>query len=202
MKPSMFTFILLLSLLFCGNTYLLGQGTDLGTIRGTITDQSGAVVPNATIVILDLGTGTPRETRTNSRGEYQVFGLKSGNYKVTVSAQGMSTVDITGIVLKGSDVIGANAVLKVSTANEQVVVTAEAPTIDTQDQTISNTISHREVIDLPRDSRDVYQFLFLNFNITKGVDSCDFKFLCLLCLGPHFTLVVQLAHKSISACVD
>src|SRR5438094_9370325 len=98
MKPSMFTFILLLSLLFCGNTYLLGQGTDLGTIRGTVTDQSGAVVPNATIVILDVGTGTPRETRTNSRGEYQVFGLNSGNYKTTDAAQGITTDDITAII--------------------------------------------------------------------------------------------------------
>ena len=197
MNPARFTLVLFLSLLVCANAYLFGQGTDLGTIRGTVTDQSGAVVPNASVVILDLGTGTARETKTSSRGEYQIFGLKSGNYKVTVSAQGMSTADITGIVLKGSDVIGANAVLKVSTANEQVVVTAEAPTIDTQDQTISNTISHREVIDLPRDSRDVYQFLFLNPNITQGVDSGEFKFLGFQSYGANFTLDGQRATNTI-----
>ena len=196
MNPARFTLVLFLSLLVCANAYLFGQGTDLGTIRGTVTDQSGAVVPNASVVILDLGTGTARETKTSSRGEYQIFGLKSGNYKVTVSAQGMSTADITGIVLKGSDVIGANAVLKVSTANEQVVVTAEAPTIDTQDQTISNTISHREVIDLPRDSRDVYQFLFLNPNITQGVDSGEFKFLGFQSYGANFTLDGQRATNT------
>src|SRR2546429_6703938 len=197
MNPARFTLVLFLSLLVCANAYLFGQGTDLGTIRGTVTDQSGAVVPNASVVILDLGTGTARETKTSSRGEYQIFGLKSGNYKVTVSAQGMSTADITGIVVNGSDVVGANAVLKVSTANEQVVVTAEAPTIDTQDQTISNTISNREVIDLPRDSRDVYQFLFLNPNITQGVDSGEFKFLGFQSYGANFSLDGQRATNTI-----
>src|SRR2546427_243182 len=109
----------------------------------------------------------------------------------------MSTADITGIVLKGSDVVGANAVLKVSTANEQVVVTAEAPTIDTQDQTISTTISNREVIDLPRDSRDVYQFLFLNPNITQGVSDGEFKFLGFQSYGANFTIDGQRSTNTI-----
>jgi len=198
MTLARFTLILILSLLVCGgDTHLLGQGTDLGTIRGTVTDQSGAVVPNATVVILDLGTGTPRETKTSSRGEYQVFGLRSGNYKVTVSAQGMSTADITGIVLTGSDVVSADAVLKVSTANEQVVVTAEAATIDTQDQTISNTISHQEVIDLPRDSRDIYDFLYLNPNITQADSPGELKFLGFQSYGTNFTLDGQRSTNTI-----
>jgi hypothetical protein len=147
----------------------LGQGTDLGTIRGTVKDSSGAVVVGASVTVLDAQTGATRQTKTNSGGDYQMFGLPSGNYKVTIAAPGMSTQDITGIVLNGSDVMTANAVLKVSTATENVVVTAEAPIIDTSDQTISNTITSTAVIDLPRDSRDVYQFLYLNPNITKGV---------------------------------
>src|SRR5580765_8682174 len=87
--------------------FLLAQGTDLGTIRGSVTDSSGALVPNAKVVILDLSTGTTRETVTNSQGDYQAFGLKPGNYKVSISAPGMSTTDMTGIVVTGSDVIAA-----------------------------------------------------------------------------------------------
>src|SRR5215475_11454552 len=78
---------------------LLGQGTDLGTIRGSVTDSSGALIANARVVILDLSTGTTRETVTNSQGEYQVFGLRPGNYKVSISAANMRTQEITGIVL-------------------------------------------------------------------------------------------------------
>jgi hypothetical protein len=55
---------------------LFAQGTDLGTIRGLVTDSSGAVIPNAKVTSLDLGTNTTRETATNARGEYQMFGLR------------------------------------------------------------------------------------------------------------------------------
>src|SRR6266567_111850 len=83
--------------------FVVAQGTDLGTIRGTVTDPSGAVIPNAKVVILDLATNTSRETNTNAQGEYQVFGLRAGRYKVSIGAPGMNTQDITGLVLTGSD---------------------------------------------------------------------------------------------------
>ena len=100
----------------------------------------------------------------------------------------MSTRDITGIVLTGSDVVAANAVLGVASQSEAVEVTAEAPTINTTDQTISDTISSREVLDLPRDSRDVYSFLYLNPNITQGVGDGSFKFLGFQSYGANFTI--------------
>src|SRR6266536_4337097 len=174
-----------------------GQGTDLGTIRGTVTDSSGAVVVNANVTVLDLLAGDTRQTKTNARGDYQMFGLRSGSYKVTVAAPGMSTQDITGIVLNGSDVATANAVLKVSSTNEQVLVTAEAPMIDSADQTISTTITNREVIDLPRDSRDVYSFLYLNPNITQGVSDGEFKFLGFQSYGANFTIDGQRSTNTI-----
>jgi hypothetical protein len=175
----------------------LGQGTDLGTIRGTVKDSSGAVVVNASVTVLDVQTGTTRQTKTNSGGDYQMFGLPSGSYRVKIAAPGMSTQDITGIVLNGSDVMTANAVLKVSTATENVEVSAEAPIIDTSDQTISNTITSAAVIDLPRDSRDVYQFLYLNPNITQGVDAGEFKFLGFQSYGANFSLDGQRATNTI-----
>src|SRR5215472_17494778 len=85
--------------------FLRAQGTDLGTIRGSVTDSTGALVANAKVVILDLSTGTTRETVTNAQGDYQVFGLRPGTYKVSVSAPNMRTTDLTGIVLSGSDVV-------------------------------------------------------------------------------------------------
>src|SRR5207249_3968997 len=176
---------------------VLGQGTDLGTVRGTVTDSSGAVVANAAVTILDIQTGSTRQTTTNSHGEYQMFGLRSGTYKVTITNPGMSTADVTGVVVNGSDVVSANAVLKVASATEQVTVTSEAPLIDTSDQTISNTITSTAVIDLPRDSRDVYQFLYLNPNITQGVDAGEFKFLGFQSYGANFSLDGQRATNTI-----
>src|SRR5262249_22133573 len=116
---------------------LLAQGTDLGTIRGSVTDASGALVAGAKVVILDISTGTTRETTTNAQGDYQMFGLRPGNYKVTVSMANMRTREITGVLLNGSAVVDVNAVLGVSIQQETIEVTSEAPTINTADQTIA-----------------------------------------------------------------
>src|SRR5438552_8090586 len=176
---------------------VLAQGTDLGTIRGLVTDPSGAVIANAKVIILDLGTNTTRETATNARGEYQMFGLRSGNYKVSVSAPGLTTQDITGVVLSGSDVVSANATLSVAGTQQAVLVTAEAPTINTEDQTISDTITSKAVIDLPRDSRNVYSFLYLNPNITQSGTDGSFKFLGAQSYGASFSLDGQRSNGGI-----
>ncbi len=135
-----------------------------------------------------FGQGTARETKTNSQGNYEMFGLKPGTYRVAITAAGMSKKEITDIVLNGSDTVSVDAVLKVSAAQESVVVSMEAPAINTENQTISSAISNQEIIELPRDSRDVYSFLYLNPNITQGVQDGEFKFLGFQSYGANFTL--------------
>ena len=187
----------LIAFVLFSSLFVLGQGTDLGTIRGTVSDSSGALVPNAKITIIDQSTGSQRLTTTNERGEYQLFGLPSGTYTVSIAATGMATQSLKGLVLNGSDVVIANGTLKVSTTTEQVVVTAEVPLINTSDQTIADTISNREVIDLPRDSRDVYSFLYLNPNITQSTDNGTYKFLGFQSYGANFSLDGQRATNTV-----
>jgi len=196
-SPSRLALFVILVFVACSPMLVFGQGTDLGTIRGTVTDSSGAVVPGASVSALDVGTGAARGTKTNSHGEYQIFGVRSGAYKVTISNAGMSTAEVTGLVVNGSDVVSADAVLKVATSTEQVTVTSEAPIINTSDQTISTTITNREVIDLPRDSRDVYDFLYLNPNITQADSSGELKFLGFQSYGASFTLDGQRSTNTI-----
>src|SRR5579872_6466988 len=128
MKPrSPFSLVLVLAIFAVFGTELLhGQGTDLGTIRGTVTDSSGAAVPNANVTIVDSSTGAARQTKTNGQGEYQVFGLRSGTYRVSVSAPGFATQQIDNIPLTGSSAVGVNATLKVSSAQEKVEVRVDA----------------------------------------------------------------------------
>jgi hypothetical protein len=130
-------FLILLAAL--GSAQLMfAQGTDLRTITGLVTDGTGAIVPNAKVVILDLATNNPRETKTNAQGEYRVFGLTIGKYQVSVSMAGMRTTQITGIEINGSDTVRADAQLKVASASETVDVSAEAPLVNSTDQTISD----------------------------------------------------------------
>jgi len=109
----------------------------------------------------------------------------------------MRTTQITGIELNGSDVATADAQLKVASSTEAVDVTAEGPLVNTDDQTISDTITSRAVIDLPRDSRNVYSFLYLNPNITQSGTDGSFKFLGAQSYGANFSLDGQRSNGGI-----
>lgn len=174
------------------------QGTDLGTIRGTVTDPSGAVIPNAKVQIVDLATNnTARELTTDTLGNYEAFGLKSGAYKATVSLPGFGSQVITGITLTGSNVARADARLSPSQTTETVMVTSEAPVIHTDDQTISQTLTTQSIVELPRDSRNIYDFVYLNPNITQGSDTGEFKFIGAQSYGGNFTLDGQRTNGGI-----
>ena len=172
------------------------QGTNLGTIRGTVTDQKGAAVPGASVKVSDLATDISRDLTTNSEGDYEAAGLKSGNYRVTVTAPGFKTTAVNA-VLSGSDVVRADAKLEIGDASAIVNVTAEAGLIQTETATITDTITNRQLIELPRDSRDIYQFLYLNPNITQGAESGTFKYIGAQSYGAAFSLDGQRSNGGI-----
>jgi hypothetical protein len=172
------------------------QGTNLGTIRGTVVDQKGDAVPNASVKVTDLATNVSRDLTTSGIGDYEAAGLKPGNYRVTVTAPGFKTTAINA-VLTGSDVVRADAKLEVGDASAIVSVTSEAGLIETDTPTISGTINNRHLIELPRDSRDIYQFLYLNPNITQGEASGSFKYIGAQSYGAAFSLDGQRSNGGI-----
>ena len=189
---------LLLLVLICGCAQILwAQGTDLGTIQGTVKDTSGAVIANAKVTVVDLETNASRDTTANGAGDFEMFGLRSGRYKVAVTAPGMSTEDVNDVVVNGSKTVGVNVTLRVSSGSEKVEVSADAVTIDTENPTISDTIGHQAVIDLPRDTRDIYSFLYLNPNITQADENGDFKFIGGQSYGGSFSVDGQRSNGGI-----
>ena len=182
--------------LFCLASRTYSQGTHLGTIRGTVVDQKGEAVPNASVQVTDLATNISQSLATNGEGDYEAPGLKSGNYRVTVTAPGFKTTAINA-VLSGSDVVRADARLEVGDASAIVTVTAEAGLIQTETPTIGGTINNRQLIELPRDSRDIYDFLYLNPNITTSADGLDFKFIGAQSYGAAFSLDGQRSNGGI-----
>ena len=192
-----FTLLLTLFTALGAAHFLFAQGTDLGTIRGTVKDASSAVIGNAKVTVTDLETNTSRQANTNGAGDYEVFGLKSGRYKVSVTAAGMSTEEINDVVVNGSATVGVDVTLRVSAAGEKIEVSASATTINTENPTISDTIGHQSVIDLPRDSRDIYSFLYLNPNITGADEPGDFKFIGGQSYGGSFSVDGQRSNGGI-----
>src|SRR5882762_4027424 len=158
----------LIAMLLVFASLLFGQGTDLGTIRGTVTDASGAVVPKAVVEVIDVGTNFTTKLETDHVGNYEASGLRSGAYKVRVTSAGFQTVEVLDILVRPGGVARADANLQPKTTTEAIVITAEAPLIQMDSPTIGGVLTGEQLNALPRDSRDIYSFLYLNPNITQG----------------------------------
>ena len=133
----------------------------------------------------------------NAAGDFEVFGLKSGRYKVSVTAPGMNTEEMNDVVVNGSKTVGVSITLHVSAIAETMEVSADAVNIDTENPTISDTVGHQAVIDLPRDTRDIYSFLYLNPNITQSDVNGDFKFIGGQSYGGSFSVDGQRSNGGI-----
>lgn len=197
MLANFFRAICVAAVLISLHAVLFGQGTDLGTIRGVVTDASGSAAPNATVTITDITTNARIETKTNLSGEYEAAGLRSGTYKVTVAATGFSTVEISNVLLRGSETSRADVRLEVSRSAETVTVRAEAPLTQTDSPTISGTLTNQQITELPRDSRDYSSFLYLNPNIRQGATDGSFKFLGAQSYGASFSLDGQRSNGGV-----
>jgi outer membrane receptor protein involved in Fe transport len=136
-----------------------------GTLQGTVTDASGAVIPGAKIVVKHTATGVERTTSTREDGHFSAPLLPVGEYEITASAPGFATVVRTGINLSLSQVLVANMGLQVASVGETVTITGEAPLIETTRTETSTLVDMRSVQNLPLNGR---RFLDLAF-LTPGV---------------------------------
>src|SRR5215470_16762108 len=161
---SVFSTILLCFCLLWGAVGAFAQGTNLGTIRGTVTDVNGALVSGA---------------------------------KVQVTAQGFKSAVVNEVALRGGDIVRADAQLQVGGANETIEVSTSANVINLETPTVGGTLNTQQILDLPRDNRDIFSFLYLNPNITQADSDGTFKFIGAQSYGASFTLDGQQSNGSI-----
>jgi hypothetical protein len=160
MQKTFLTIAIFLTL--TGGSIAFGQST--ATISGTVTDPSGAVVPQAQIRINSLSTGTDRAAVSDSTGNYTVPSLQPGNYSVTVNASGFSDYKITSLTLQVAQNVTANIRLGLASMGEVVQVQGAAPIIDAQTITVGQAIDQTTVQKIPLNGR---HFLDLT-NLTPG----------------------------------
>jgi hypothetical protein len=123
------------------------------TISGTVTDASGSKMPGVDLAVTNVGTGIVTNTATKGEGTFTVPNLQPGNYEISATAKGFSTLVRKGITLTVGQELILNLSLQVGSVNEQVVVTAEAPTVNLANATISGVIEQRTVQELPLNGR-------------------------------------------------
>src|SRR6202045_3121204 len=124
-----------------------------GSLSGTITDRSGASVPNADVAIQNSATGITRNVTTNTAGFYTAANLLPGNYDVTVSAPGFNTEIKKQIVINIGSQPVFDLVLEIGLVVHQVEVTTEAPAVELTSSEISATVNATTVRELPLNGR-------------------------------------------------
>src|SRR5690348_6208022 len=120
-----------------------------GSVAGTVTDQTGAVVPGAAITIVNDNTGLSRNATSGSSGDYRVTDLPAGTYTLTVTGSGFQPVKQTGINVTVGSVNQQNVQLTVGAVTQTVTVSGAAATLQTQEANVHTTISNYAVQNLP-----------------------------------------------------
>jgi hypothetical protein len=140
-----------------------------GSIAGTITDSTGAAVPNAKITAQNVATGASRSVQTDESGVYRITNLNPGVYDVRIEHPNFNVVLYSQIPLSVDQVLTLDAKLAVSAVRETVRVASEsvAP-VDLNDAQVGNLVDSRQIEDLPLILRDPYQLVLLSPGVIQS----------------------------------
>jgi hypothetical protein len=136
-------FVLLLALYSCWNLSLRAQST--AELDGTVTDSTGAAVPNAKVVARNQASGAEWNTQTNGARLYVIPSLPPGNYQITVTSAGFQTLVVTDLRLDVATSLTKDLQLRVGSVSQQVEVTSEAPLIETSTTGVGQVINSKTV---------------------------------------------------------
>jgi hypothetical protein len=159
--------LLVLAIFTSFSVRLLQAQVDTGSISGTVTDPSGAVVNGAKVTLTNEGTAATLSTTTGNDGGYKFSPVRIGNYKIDTSATGFKTDSTAHVAVDVSSNVLVNFKLTPGNVTETVEVTSEAPLLQTQDASVGQVVNQRSVNDLPLNGRN---FTFLA-QLAAGVNT-------------------------------
>lgn len=123
-------------------------------LSGTVMDSSGAVVPNADVVVKNNETGSEIKLKSGEDGSFVVASLPSAIYTVTVTASGFKTTTVTGVKTVVGDTVGVEVKLETGATSESITVTGGAEVLQKESTTVGSTITGRQIAELPFTSRN------------------------------------------------
>jgi hypothetical protein len=139
------------------------------SVTGAVTDESKAVLPGATVTATDLARGSQLTAVTDAKGEYRLFNVPPGTYKIQVELTGFTTVALPKVEF----LVGQNAsipfTLKIAQVNETLTVTAESPLVDTSSSQVAGNVDRRQMEELPLQGRNWMELS----KLVKGITAND-----------------------------
>jgi hypothetical protein len=137
------------------------QTRTTGQIVGTVKDVTGAVVPNAVLVLIDTGTGNTVEGKSGPEGGFVFPNLQPGTYTLTATVQGFQPVTLQSITVLTSRSTDITVQFQLAGVSEQVQVEGRATVVETTSTTVANTVQNAEIAKLPMAGRNILSFALL-----------------------------------------
>ncbi len=158
---------LLFALTFFSGSRLQAQAV-FGSIVGTVTDSSGAAVPNATVVVTDIAKGTTQTVQSNASGNYSVSRLIPDTYSLKASAQGFSPAQADNVVVSADTSPEVNLVFQAAGGTQTVTVSAQAAALQTDRADVGSVIDNKQLQNLPNQNRNFTTFALLTPGVQRG----------------------------------
>jgi hypothetical protein len=149
---------------------LVSAQTFRGTLLGTVSDATGAVIPGASISVKNVDTGVERTTASNSDGAFTVPELPIGKYTVTVTKDAFTAYQAQDLEVTVASQLNLNVVLQTGGRKEEIVVSGNALQVETTSNTLGATLSSNEVKNLPVNGRDYTKLIYLTPGVTGSPD--------------------------------
>jgi hypothetical protein len=153
----------------------LSQTQTLGTISGTITDKTGAVIPNARITITNKETGASQVTTTNESGYFVVPNLPAGTYDVTAEKEGFQRCTSAGVILDPAGRPQVSCTMEVGQVTQTVEVQAQALTVQTEDAKVSRVVNSTQIEEMPVNGRNFASLLALQPGVVQAFSFNSFQ---------------------------
>jgi Carboxypeptidase regulatory-like domain len=147
---------------------LNAQGVTSATLLGTVTDSGGAVIPNASIQVKNVGTDQAQQVTTDAQGRYTVPDLPVGNYEAQASAQGFQTVVRRGITLTVGQQGVVDFSMMVGQSQQTITVEAQVTQVDTSSTAVASYVEQKQINDLPLNGRNFTDLVTLIPGVAGG----------------------------------
>ncbi|NWF84500.1 MAG: carboxypeptidase regulatory-like domain-containing protein [Bryobacteraceae bacterium] len=161
-------FLLILTGLFsaaaCAQTFF-------GSVVGTVTDPTGAAIPQATVTLTNLGTSDRRTMQTDADGGYQFVNLTPGQYRLEVEKPGFRRMVREPITVEVQSAVRIDAGMVVGDVSQTVEVSAQTPLLETQNTSLGQVVEARKVLEMPLNGRNVFGLVALVPGVVPGGQS-------------------------------
>jgi hypothetical protein len=162
----------LLTYLLLAPASLLGQGLT-GSLVGTVTDNSGAVIPGVNIEVVNENTGVTATTQTNASGAYEFPLLRAAPYKLTATAEGFRTLERTGLEVRSTETQRADITMEIGVVSEIITVSEATPLLQTDQPTLGHVIEESTITAIPLATRNFTQILGTSPGVVGAIMNAD-----------------------------